>query len=199
MKDIKYFAGLIDADGSFTFNVRKLTDGNFRIRARCAIYQKNQFDLLQEFGSQFEVNPYTIKRDNLDCVVFVGKKALRLIEHLRSHLVIKRPVADFVVKHNNKIVSELELKDLKAQLKTLRLVDQPERNFPSRKWMAGYIDGDGCLISSKNKRGYLCFNLTVTSHGSQKAGLDLMHKCFGGSIYCDKNSEVYRWKLPFRS
>lgn len=196
MKHIKYFAGLIDADGSFDFSPHKLADGRYRVWARVCLYQKDQPDLLSELGKHFDMNPYMIERDQLGCLALTGKKALRFIEHLRSHLVIKRPVADFVARNNRRIVTKEELKSLKQELKDLRKEAQPERNFPARQWMAGYIDGDGCIISQFNKRtGGLEFRLCAVSHESQLVGLELIKKCFGGRIHREGDSGVMRYQL----
>lgn len=196
MKHIKYFAGLIDADGSFDLSCYKLADGNYRVRARVGLYQKNQYDLLNEIGLHFGVTPYFIERDQLGCVSLTSTKAKRFIEHLKSHLVIKRPVAEFVYKNNGRTVTKEELTILKAEMKALRYQAQPERNFPPRQWMAGYIDGDGCIHSTYNKRtGGLEFKLSAVSHESQIVGLELIKKCFGGRIHREGNSGVMRYHL----
>lgn len=196
MKHIKYFAGLIDADGSFDIAPVKLADGTYRVRSRVCLYQKGQYKLLEELGSTFGIKPYIIKRDDLGCLSLTSNKARRLIEHLKSHLVIKRPVAEYVYSINGMTVSKDELDRMKKDLKDLRKQEQPPRNFPSRQWMAGYIDGDGCILSQFNKRtGGLEFKLTAVSHSSQLAGLKLIQKCFGGRIHREGNSEVMRYQL----
>lgn len=196
MKHVKYFAGLIDADGSFDLASNKLASGLYRLQARVTLYQKNQYELLEELGEPFGIKPHLIKRDNLGCISLSSNKAKRLIEHLKSHLVIKRPVAEYVYSRNGELVTKEELNAAKAELRALRLEPQPERNFPSRQWMAGYIDGDGCILSRFNKRtGGLEFKLTIVSHSSQSAGLELIKKCFGGRIHREGNSEVMRYQL----
>lgn len=196
MKDVKYFAGLFDADGTFGISPRKLSDGTYHIRVCVALYQKDQEQLMIDLGKHFNVSPNFITRDQMYSITFFGNKGIRLIQHLRKHLVIKKLIADFVCSLEGMIVSKEELKDIREQIKLKRLEQQPEKNFPARKWMAGYIDGDGCIRSQFNKKGGgLEFRLAIVSHESQMSAIKLIQKCFGGVFRKENKTGVIRYQL----
>lgn len=199
MKNVKYFAGFYDADGTFGIYPIKLAEDKYRIYTRAAVCQKGQDWLLEELSDEFDVGIAVTKSTGLSWLSLQGTKALRLIEHLKGHLVIKAEVAEYVASLNKLEVTGKELKQIRETIKQKRATGT-HKNFPSRKWMAGYIDGDGSLITNyrKSRGGELNVRLRVVSHVSQKDGIMLMHKAFGGCVYCDSNSEVMRYELSLR-
>lgn len=190
LTNLKYWAGLIDADGSFDIVPFK-SDAGYTLSAKVHLYQKDLRPL--ELLSDYYGVPV---RDSKGCSRFtlVGYKAVQFINEIKNHLVIKRNVAEYVSSIQGVKVSEDELKVIRSTLKLKRKEESPAKPFPSRKWMAGYIDGDGCLLSSYRKSdGVLEFKLSVVSHYSQSAGLELMHRYFGGTIVSQQ--DVRRWNV----
>lgn len=178
----KYCAGLVDADGYIGLAVSKV-EGGFSIHPRVTIKQrKDRSQVLYEIAKQWEIKVY----DDADthCIVFSNNKARRFLESIKNHLVIKPDVAEFVLRVTPTVCSEETLKDVKNAMKLIKATTpQSVKNFPSRKWMAGYFDGDGCLLASKT--GVL--KLQFAAHVNEQAGLLLIQKVFGGSIHVESS------------
>lgn len=191
MRNVKYYAGLFDADGSFDFRpMNPATDGSHTVQVKATLYQKNPkvlYPLAEEFGGKVSVNPAGVHY-----VTLQGKRATRLMEQLRPHLVIKGRVVDFLLQRNGERIHDL--KAFRAEVKAARAETDTEKNYPTRKWMAGYVDGDGWIGSSYRKKdGNIEFKMAVVSHRSQRAGLDLIHKAFGGLIV--EQGDVLQWRV----
>lgn len=193
MKSLKYFAGLFDADGSFDIRPVK-REGYYTINMRAALYQKSGRDEpLQDFAEQWGV---TVKDDGRGCsiVCLQGSTARRFMEQVKQHLVCKKNVVEYLLSLDKLKVSKEELKILRQSIKEARVTQVTEKNFPSRQWMAGYVDGDGCITSSFRKSdGNLEFKLSVVSHFTQCAGLFLMKKFFKGHI--TEQKDVLKWSV----
>ena len=68
-------------------------------------------------------------------------------------------------------------------MKELRFKEGKKRNYPSRKWLAGYIDGDGCVTATLRKgrnKPSIAFMITVDIRDIR--ALELIQKNFGGII-----------------
>lgn len=198
--NVKYYAGLFDSDGSFQIQARKLENGNFKIHAKATICQLQFRDRpLKELSDYFNVSLYDKKAQGNDQpatqFVVVGNKAFTLIQKIKNHLVIKKEVAEFIEQVHNQEVNETVLKTIKHLLKEIRYEMHPlNKNHPSSGWMAGYIDGDGCLRSQLRKTGNLVTKLEVTSYDRDLQGVELLKKAFGGSIHKHGQNAV-RWVL----
>ena len=189
----KYCAGLIDSDGYIGFNVKKTSSG-FKVSPRVTIKQrKDRSKVLFEIADQWSLTVYD--DEDTHCIVFTGNKALRLLERTKKHLVIKPDVAEFICSTNTVECSEEELKDLRSKLKELKASQtSTKKNYPSRKWLAGYFDGDGSIRA--DKRGNI--RLQFTSHVNEIAGLKLIQKAFGGSIHISGNCAKLYIGIPYR-
>lgn len=189
MKKIKYYAGLFDADGSFDLDPTKRDSGNYYVNIRATLYQKDK-TVLEEFGSYYGVEPTPSK--DCWCLALRGKNAFMFMQEVKKHLVIKKNVVEYLLTQKGKTVEDL--RPTRTEVRKHREALSPEKDYPSRQWMAGYIDGDGCILSSYRKSdGNLEFKLSVTSHVSQTAGLELMKKAFGGQIVCQQ--DIRRWNI----
>lgn len=194
LKNLKYYAGLIDADGSFDYRPAKRDNGSYYINLRVSVYQKDKTPLIP-FAEYYGV-PITVCGSVFN-VTLHGAKARSFTQEALKHLVIKKGVAKFLLDTTQvTIPNEEELKKYRAMVKYMRSVPAPEKPYPSRKWMAGYVDGDGCILSSYRKKdGVIEFKLLVVSHYTQVAGLHLMQKFFGGTVIPTANKDVYRWGI----
>lgn len=200
--DAKYYAGLYDADGSFSIQARKLANGNFKIQPRAVLTQltfrdKPLRDLQREFGGTLYTDKHEEHKGWQETTVLVMTcaKALRLMEHLKKHLVIKKEIVDFIQNVSGKEVNQDVLNVVKKSVKELRYEIHPLRtNQPSRRWIAGYVDGDGCLRAQVSKRGYLKVRLEITSYDRDTQGVELLQKAFGGSINKHGKNAI-RWVL----
>ena len=192
MIDVKYFAGFIDADGSFNLFVQKLSNGLFKIYPKVSLSQLEfRNDSLRELADHYEVSVHKINKGVVDNVSLHCNKAITFINLIKNHLVIKRDVAEYILSVSGKEVTEEELKAIKSVVKQLRKKNTPDKNFPSRKWMAGYIDGDGCFYAKVTNKGVLNCKLIIASSSDALAGIELIKKCFGGSIRIQGNVGYY--------
>lgn len=185
MKNIKYFAGLFDADGSFDIRPVKRerikTDSFYEINLKATLYQKDiNNQPLKEFAKDWGIE---VKNSgDISHVTLQGGKARRFMEQVKNHLVVKRNVVEFLLAIDGLQLSKEEMPELRKAIKRARNQISTEKNFPSRQWLAGYFDGDGCICSSLKSSGVLEFKMYLTSHCSQIAGLELVQKMFGGFI-----------------
>ena len=189
MNNVKYYAGLFDADGSFDMWPTKRDNGNYYINIKATLYQKDEsvFDeLVEEYGVEVKKNP------TCSYVTMHGTKAEMFMNIVKKHLVIKKAVVDLLLSLKGTTVDDI--KQVRCLIQEARKTLSPEKNYPSRQWMAGYIDGDGCLHSNfRKKDGNLEFKLSVVSHKTQESGLLLMQKAFGG--YITGQGDVRKWNL----
>jgi len=188
LKNVKYWAGLFDADGSFDFRPTKRDSGGFYLNVSATLYQKDE-SVLRLFAQEYGVEVKPSK--GCSYVRLHGSKAEMFMNEVKRHLVIKRPVVDFLLTLKGTTVEDIRA--IREQVRGKRAESHPTV-FPSRQWMAGYIDGDGCILSSYRKSdGVLEFKLSVVSHKSQIAGLELMQKQFKGHI--SSQADVRKWTI----
>lgn len=193
---MKYFAGLFDADGSFTAEPRKLANGNFRIQLRATLYQLDKANVIREFSEYWEStlqqHPNGTYNTSIRC-----KKAQRFMEQVKNHLIVKRPLVEYLLEINGEEVNPTVWKVIKKHIKELRSNTKLKKPYPSRQWCAGYIDGDGCLISHLRKDGNLSVTLVVSSIETANTGIQLLHKFFGGQIYnsMQHGKNIQQWRV----
>ncbi len=178
----KYIAGFIDADGSFDIRVNKV-NGRYYITPRLRICQKfvTTLELIQShFGWG---NIRKTKQGYFEYAV-AGKKAKTVISRLHQHFILKQAQAKFIVDFDfSGSWDKGSIKDLKKLLKELRFTEGTKRSFPSRKWLAGYVDGDGCVTATLRKdrsKPSIAFMITVDNRDIR--GIQLIQKNFGGFI-----------------
>lgn len=195
MIDVKYFAGFVDADGSLLLHVQKRDNDRYGIYPKVNIGQLTFRDQnLRELAEYFSVNLYYRENADMTLIDLTGRKAQRFIELIINHLVIKNDLANYLLSLPSEVNKE-ELKAIKKVIKNLRKKDVPTKNHPSRKWMAGYIDGDGCFYAKITSTGVLNTKLIIASSVDALAGLNLIKKAFGGSIRTKGNSAHYELHL----
>jgi hypothetical protein len=189
MKNVKYYAGLFDADGSFDIWPTKRDNGSYYINIKAVLYQKDKKvfnDIVEEYGVEVKQAP------TCSYITLHGSKAEMFMNIIKKHLVIKRDIVDLLLSLKGKTTNDI--KGVRKSIQEARKRNSSGKNHPSRQWMAGYVDGDGCLHSSfRKKDGNLEFKLSVVSHYTQEAGLLLLQKAFGG--YITKQGSVRKWNL----
>lgn len=201
----KYLAGLIDADGSFGVRFFRRPQGDYRPAMFLQVSQKAArnriLSLLQEsFGGTISTNEGATGYSGGPQTVWSlpHSETMKLLYRLDKYMVVKRGRAPLMVDyvHNNSRVSEDRLEAHRAQLDTIRSYRHQLPNYPSRQWMAGYFDGDGCFASRIDKKsGYCYLSLRVTAHKNDSNSIDLLHKAFGGLINYSKGEHLPCWVL----
>lgn len=186
MIDEKYTAGFVDADGSIGIFPVKLVDGNYRIHAKVQIGQLAKNDItLQDVAKEYDVAVRDKTQPNgaiFSTVELTGNKATMFLNRIGKHLVIKDELAKYVVSLQGATVDARTLTSIKKIVKLLRKKDVPTKQHPSRKWMAGYVDGDGCFYARVSAKGILNSKLVVATSADALAGVELIKKAFGGNI-----------------
>lgn len=200
LKHFKYYAGLADADAYIGMQVNKNNDGSYTLYSviKYAFRWDTARKVLPDICEHFQVNSWEFEKDlgaNQEAVQLTGKKAVRLLEQLSNHLVLKKELARWAIGINASRVDAVGLAEARSRLKELRSDVTPSvKQYPSRQWLAGYIDGDGCFTSVYDKKyGGLVFRLMITSHKDDPQGIELIRKTYGGEIYVrgDRNLAYY--------
>lgn len=193
MIDFKYAAGFVDADGSIQIHAKKF-DSGFAVYPVVSISQlAHRSNLLHDVAEFFKLTVHNNVRGS-DEVRVSGTKGRRFLEQIKNHLVIKQELAEYILSLP-KMVNETELKAIKKVIQNLRRNNTPSKHTPSRRWAAGYIDGDGCISASVARNGQLECRLSVSSWIHAQAGLKLLQKYFGGYIVETKNTANWRVNL----
>lgn len=197
IKNIKYYAGLLDSDGSIQLMPYKVKD-RFVLRFMVSYSQKTSSSwILEPLSRELDidichtsrVDVRTGKINDESKLNISSNKCIQFLDQIGKHLVVKKVLADFALKMDKREVSQLELKQIREVFKDLRSnLSPPTKNFPSRQWLAGYIDGDGSIGSSFRQRdGNLEFRCVITTHKNDPQGIELIHKYFGGYIVHQDN------------
>jgi|GEM_PF-1782393 len=178
----KYIAGFLDADGCIAVIWR---GGKYSPQLAISFSQKEEQDKViqlihKEFGGSFGTN--VIGNGRYSRVSLRAGPAEKLLNRIKKHLVIKRHYANVCLDVIEK-GKPMDLITAKAYLKEQRRIKSlPLPNFPPRKWLAGYFDGDGCFFSRSQIKGACQLNASIACSYYDTEGIEIIHKSFGGSI-----------------
>jgi hypothetical protein len=133
----KYIAGFFDGDGALSIDSNRLM---------MEFHQKSTNDGVIDLVSQWF--PGGTRDERTGCrrgtvtyaarLRFTGQKAVDRLCRLKPYLVTKRIRA-------NRLLFELGF--------TKRVGTDSMPVYPSRKWLAGYFDADGCVFAGLNQHG----------------------------------------------
>lgn len=217
---VKYLAGLLDADGSLSFNFKRdqnRVDRHFvsltlKLSASDAIDVNKFIDSLPDltgFGSIYkegrnqQFKNWTVtKRSDLEM----------LIPRLTKHMVIKAKHWDWILGQWRDLrktsVSDDERKKMTNQSKISRLErvgPLKPKNHPTWAWLAGYLDGDGCYSYRRytvNGYSQWTINVTAVAHINDISVLEFLQRSFGGSIIDQGQSDsvkIWRRSLGYQN
>lgn len=193
MIDFKYCAGFVDADGSLQIHAKKFDD-RFAIYPVVSVSQlPHRSNLLHDIAEFYELSVHENSRGSEEVRVS-GSKGRRLLEQISNHLVIKQELAKYILSLP-KFVNEAELKGIKKVIQNLRKNNTPCKHRASRRWAAGYIDGDGCISATLSAKGAFECRLSVSAWVHAQAGLVLLKEAFGGYIVEQGNTANWRVAL----
>ena len=178
----KYIAGFLDSDGCVSIHWKA---GKYKPLLILSWSQKTSQDkvLYMIQGSLGGViREDKINEELYSKLVVSGSAASMALNRIKKHLVLKRHYAnvclDLVEKGKPDDVKVARLY-MKEQRKVRSL---PLPNFPSRKWLAGYFDGDGCLYARMYKTGVTMPHFSIAASWFDTEGLEIIQKNFGGQI-----------------
>lgn len=194
--EIKYLAGLLDADGCLHIRTYKTTQGNEYLRLELSLAASESID------KHGYIHTLANRAGCVDTTTYdngwstshrwrVGKMSElnQLLPRITKHMVIKgahwKRLHDFYLDNRGQCMKGF---DVRGYSETSRLNAGPikDKKHPTWAWVAGYLDGDGyySFKGRKIKMGAVC-------QGSDVVALQLLQKAFGGYI---RNSDYPRWE-----
>lgn len=205
--EIKYLAGLLDADGCLVFKFARYKD-NIKMHLCLSLDASEAVDkhnYLEELASKAG-NVYYSKRELSEHIQkkwMVGKSSElnQLLPRIIKHMVIKGKHWNFLyntylanLKTN---LTEEEVLEFKRASKESRKNTGPvaDKKHPTWAWVAGYLDGDGHYSKryDKNPMKTTLMRITLTCHEDDKVGVDLLQKAFGGTVNHHKTEPWFIW------
>lgn len=212
--EIKYLAGLMDADGSLCFHFKHYRDDKYNVSLKLVLQQSVSIDRdgkfinwLNTFGGFSQ--PIKVDRgDNPNWsdanrwTVTSLTELNMLVPRLTKHMVIKAKHWEALLSKINSIhgksVSTIEMNELKEFAKTSRQNSGPlkPKKHPTWAWVAGYIDGDGCYYQRQRKKNWGVATellVRVVAENNDKQSLELLHKAFGGNLKANNHESTHYW------
>lgn len=201
--EIKYLAGLLDADGWLHIRTYKTTQGNEYLRLEMGLQASESVDkhgYVKSLGERAgSVSTREFKKHKNWSTAYcwkVGKmnELNQLIPRLTKHMVIKakhwQRLFDFYHEHRGQSVDG-EFVRLFSDESRLDTGPLKPKKHPTWGWVAGYLDGDGCYSLTKKR----CLRVDVVSHENDTQGLYLLQKAFGGYVrpFKKENKPWYIW------
>lgn len=206
---LKYLAGLLDADGSINYQIREW-DGpkcgpSKRVQVYLSFHQSGSREFIELVAwsltppscSQYWGHIKLDARHAREAWTWSvgGRHAVSVCNLLKKYLVIKRGLAELAGRVNGQDI------DREVVEAAWRAADVPiVPKHPTTKWVAGYLDGDGSFSARCPKdRESAQIVLQVTSEKRRRAGVELLHKQYGGSLHDHTNTgvELTSWVLSF--
>lgn len=203
---VKYLAGLLDADGSLSFESHRCYDERVRVSLKLHLSSSEEVDKngfvaslpdLTGFGN---VNRYMLN-GKYYVQWFVGHRAQleMLVPRLIKHQVIKARHWQWLMDYwreyrsqekGKKSLTEQEWEALSAlsrESRRTRVGPLKPKNHPTWAWTAGFLDGDGCFSFMAKKDHHM--RLSVTEHVMDLSVLEFLQKAFGGTIKNNSRSD----------
>lgn len=197
----KYLAGFLDADGSIELICPSEHTRWFNPYVKLSWSQRaDRSAVLEMIQQDYEAKSRVkvVKGKEYVEINIAGVAANMLLARIAKHLVVKRAYADVVlafVLSNPKTVAEVQ-RGKKVVVAVRKSKSQTEPNYPTRKWLAGFFDGDGCLYADVKYGKSVSVRAIVTCAEYDIVSANLLKKAFGGSITNrDKRKSVAVWEL----
>lgn len=212
--EIKYLAGLIDADGSLSFHFRHYKDDRYNVSLKFVLQQSLSIDHEGKFinwlsgfgGFSQHINIADDNHPNWSdanrWTVTSLQELNMLIPRLSKHMVIKAKHFEAMLLKLNSIygrsVSSIEMAELKEFARVSRKNVGPlkPKKHPTWAWVAGYLDGDGCYYMRTRKKGNSVWKeliVRVVAHDDDIVSLELLHKAFNGRIHKANYENTHNW------
>lgn len=195
----KYMAGFLDADGSIGVRARVGARPDLIVEvSQRSLYGEIPRAFTEMFGGHTRERMVGASSEPYTYAAMRGRMARKCVERLKGYLVCKRSFAENLLKFVDEadvLRTEDDLRLVRGTVRVLRAkAETVQRNFPPRKWLAGYFDGDGSLsVKVCKKTGYAYPFATILAAPQYRAGIVLIAKSFGGA-YC-MNGDNWVWQL----
>lgn len=212
--DIKYLAGLMDADGSLCFHFKEYDTDKYNVSLKLVLQQSLSIDhegkfikWVGEFGGfTQEVKITSSENPNWSdanrWTVTSLEELNMLLPRLTKHMVIKAKhwssMLDKLKGIYGRTVSTIEMNELKEFAKTSRMNVGPlkPKKHPTWAWVAGYIDGDGCYYMRRRKKNWGVATellVRVVAQDSDVCALELLNKAFNGNLKKNAHENTHYW------
>jgi len=192
MNSEKYLAGFVDADGHFgvRYRVGATPDLIFVLSQRI-----DRIYVVQDIQEMFGTGAALRVTGSYATISLRCGPAVQVMERLAKYMVMRRRYVEWllvsrklwpVMRDNDGIAK------VKAEVKSARrwcATDAELPNYPTRKWMAGYIDADGSFTGNTNE-GAFYPKLSFVTEPFDTEAVRLLHKAFGGAVNIMKDGNV---------
>jgi hypothetical protein len=191
----KYLAGFLDADGYLGVRARIGACPDLEV----GVAQLNKgavvLEALRDMFGGVIVDDGVYSKLSMR-----GGPARKCFERLKKYLVLKQDHAERMLEliDTSGVLRTrddvLAVRERVREIRNYGATQQP--NFPSRKWMAGYIDGDGSFsVKVCRKTGYAYPTLSILAARNYIVGVHLLEKAFGGILTPRKQNLVWQIQL----
>lgn len=201
--DIKYLAGLLDADGSFYYNY-----SDNRVYLTISLDLSTGVDKDKKFTEwlckEVNVKPYCFNRkenakgvESIKITISKRSSIETIVPRILKYLVIKglhlKTLFDKYIEYRGRQLKNEEINQLKEFVKASRKIVGPikTKSWLPKAYVAGFIDGDGCYCMKKSSGTY---NVSTVSHINDRIVADLLYKQYGGRIHYQE--DWIRWVHP---
>jgi hypothetical protein len=216
---VKYLAGLLDADGSLSFNFRRVRDHHtedryfiglmLRLASSEAVDKNGFIRTLPALCGMGTVVSRGEKAACFDWSVADRADLEMLLPRLIKHMVLKARHWQWMLdtwrmaRANGKTCTPEERERLTLTAKESRrrnVGPLKPKNHPTWAWLAGYLDGDGYYsYRHRIQNGYENWNISVSAcaHVNDIVVLEFLQRSFGGLIVPQGQSDSVKiWKRP---
>lgn len=197
----KYVAGFFDADGT----VGVVYQADCRTpQLRVAFSQKTSQDevlalIREEYAGCLSYD--IVNGVSYTKLSYSGnRQCSQLLNRIKPHCVLKRQYIEVCLDVCARQLEKDEIERVKAYLKIQRKQRcLPIPKHPTRKWLAGYLDGDGCLnvtTIGRYETGKAILHIAASDFDTE--GIELIQKQFGGAIHdmCEGRVKQLVVQLP---
>ena len=181
----KYVAGFFDADGSVqVVFIADCRTPQLRVKFSQKTEQDEVLHLIQrDYGGaiSYELNGV----GQYSTLSLSGNTSCsNLLNRIKKHTVLKRRYIEVCLDMCSRQISQGEIERAREYLKIQRKIKSyPLPNFPPRKWLAGYFDGDGCVSASiRGDSGGSTVRVHIAAEKCYTGGIETIHKAFGGHL-----------------
>lgn len=202
--EIKYLAGLMDADGCLSF---RFTDNycylELSLAASESIDKHGYVDSLGERAGSVSIREYPGTNWSPSHQWRVSKRSElnMLLPRIIKHMVVKgKHWNNLFTKYTElkaTLLTDSEIEKLKTWSSASRKEAGPlkPKNHPTWAWTAGFLDGDGYYSLQygkvKHSPNYCSLRMGAVCHKDDRVSLDLLHKAFGGNF--KEEGDILRW------
>lgn len=183
----KYLAGFLDADGSIELICPSEKTKWFYPYVKLSWSQKLDRSAILEMilvDYKMRSRVKTVDGKQYMEVAISGAQANMLLARISKHLVVKRAYAETVLAFVDQRLTDLD--EIKRGALVVRAVRKAKAqkmpNYPTRKWLAGFFDGDGCIHADVKYGASARMRAVVSCAEYDRVSAELLQKAFGGSI-----------------